>query len=130
MKKWFLLLGLVTLLSGSSAFAQTSHSITLTWNYTQGTPAATTINVYRSTTSGTACVATPKPVASCYTKVGSVPVATTTYTDTTGVGGTTYFYVVTAVDAQGDESTISNEVTKTFLTNPQPPTNLTITSVN
>jgi fibronectin type 3 domain-containing protein len=33
----------------------------------------------------------------------------TTFTDSTVVAGTTYFYVVTAVDGSGTESAYSNE---------------------
>jgi subtilisin family serine protease len=60
-------------------------------------------NVYRSTTSGT---------------YGDVPLnssllATSDYTDPTAVNGTTYFYVVTAVDTSANESGQSNEASAT-----------------
>jgi fibronectin type 3 domain-containing protein len=57
-------------------------------------------NVYRATTSG-----------GPYTKINASLVAGNAYTDTTVVQGTTYHYVVTAVDANGLESVNSNEVT-------------------
>jgi hypothetical protein len=57
-------------------------------------------NVYRATTSG-----------GLYTKINASLVAGNAYTDTTVVQGTTYHYVVTAVDANGLESVNSNEVT-------------------
>jgi hypothetical protein len=40
-----------------------------------------------------------------------------TYVDTTGTGGTTYYYVVTATNPQSNptESAASNEVSATFL---------------
>uniref|UniRef100_UPI000FDA2D25 malectin domain-containing carbohydrate-binding protein n=1 Tax=Georgenia faecalis TaxID=2483799 RepID=UPI000FDA2D25 len=41
---------------------------------------------------------------------GAAPVAGPTFTDTSVTNGTTYFYVVTAVDAAGNESVASNEV--------------------
>lgn len=44
-------------------------------------------NVYRSETSG-----------SGYSKIGNVDANTVTYTDSTAVEGTTYFYVITAFD--------------------------------
>jgi fibronectin type 3 domain-containing protein len=57
-------------------------------------------NVYRGTTSG-----------GPYTKIVSAPQAGTTYTDSAVQSGWTYFYVVTAVDSNGNESSYSNEAT-------------------
>jgi fibronectin type 3 domain-containing protein len=73
--------------------------VTLTW--TAGTGSTSSYNVYRGTTSG-----------GPYTKLGGMPVTATTYTDTTGVAGTPYYYVVTgACDAGGaTESVYSNEL--------------------
>jgi fibronectin type 3 domain-containing protein len=56
-------------------------------------------NVYRSTVSGT-----------LYTKINSSLITALNYTDSTVQSGTTYFYVATAVDASGNESVQSNEV--------------------
>ena len=58
-------------------------------------------NVYRSETSG-----------GSYTKIASIG-AISAYTDATASNDTTYFYVVTAVDAAGNESGNSNEATAT-----------------
>jgi len=41
-------------------------------------------------------------------------VTSPTFTDTTGVEGTTYYYVVTAFDIATNESDISNEVNKLY----------------
>jgi PKD repeat protein len=59
-------------------------------------------NVYRSATGGTGFV-----------KINSVTITGTTYTDTGLTNGTTYYYVVTALDAGDDESNYSNEVSAT-----------------
>jgi fibronectin type 3 domain-containing protein len=56
-------------------------------------------NVYRTTISGTQ-----------YTLVNSSLVSALAYTDTTVQSGTTYYYVTTAVDASGNESVYSNQV--------------------
>ena len=59
-------------------------------------------NVYRSTTSG-----------SGYGKVNSFPISSSSYVDYTVAGGTTYYYVVTAVDTSSNESNDSSEVSAT-----------------
>jgi fibronectin type 3 domain-containing protein len=94
-----------------------AHSITLTWVASTSTN-VTNYNVYRSTTSG-----------SGYAKIGNVASPTTlTYTDSSGTGGTTYYYVVTALDSGGDESADSNQASAVFLANPNPPTGLAAVS--
>jgi len=55
-------------------------------------------NIYRGEASG-----------GPYPKINSAFNATTTYTDDKVQGGQTYFYVTTAVDANGTESTYSNQ---------------------
>jgi centrosomal CEP192-like protein/HYDIN/CFA65/VesB family protein len=73
-----------------------SHTASLRW-----TPSTSTVsgyNVYRSTVSG-----------GSYTKLNSSPVGGSNYTDSTVQNGKTYFYVTTAVDSSGDESSYSNE---------------------
>jgi fibronectin type 3 domain-containing protein len=59
-------------------------------------------NIYRSTTSG-----------SGYVKLNSTLLTSSNYTDTNVVNGTTYYYVVTAVDTAGLESVNSSEVSAT-----------------
>ncbi len=59
-------------------------------------------NVYRSTSAG-----------SGYSRVNTGTVSTSAYTDDSVLAGTTYFYVVSALDTSFNESTYSNEVTIT-----------------
>jgi fibronectin type 3 domain-containing protein len=82
-------------LSGTGV-TSVQHSAALSWNASTSTVSG--YNVYRSTVSG-----------SSYTKINSSLVAGLTYTDSTVVSGTTYYYVTTAVDSSGNESTYSNE---------------------
>lgn len=100
-------------------WSQTTHSITLGWTYAQGSDLATGFNVYRATTSG-----------GPYTKLTATPLSinTLTYSDISGVGGTKYFYVVTAVDISGFESANSSEASASFLANPAIPAGVTATS--
>lgn len=81
--------------TGLAASAGDSH-VALTWNSAAG---ATTYNVKRSMTSG-----------SGYTTLASP--ATNAYDDTTAANGTTYYYVVSAVNIVG-ESSDSAEVSAT-----------------
>ena len=72
------------------------HSATLTWM-----PSPSSIigyYVYRSTQAG-----------GPYTRMTSGPSATTSFTDTAVTSGLIYYYVVTAVDANGVESGYSNQ---------------------
>jgi hypothetical protein len=73
-----------------------THTVLLSWNASTSTVSG--YNVYRSTTSGTG-----------YARINSSLLTTSTYTDSAVQNGTTYYYVTTAVDASGDESTNSNE---------------------
>jgi hypothetical protein len=82
-------------LSGTGTQA-VAHSVTLTW--TASTSTVVGYNVYRSTVSG-----------GPYTLITSSTVPGTTYTDNGVQAGVTYFYVVTAVDSNGNESAFSNE---------------------
>jgi subtilisin family serine protease len=59
-------------------------------------------NVYRSTTSG-----------SGYAKINDASVTSSPYYDTTVINGTTYHYVVSAVDTSNNESANSNEASAT-----------------
>ena len=74
-----------------------AHSSTLSW--TASTSTVVGYNVYRSTTSG-----------SYGAPLNGSLVTGLTYTDTTVANGTTYYYVTTAVDGNGNESVVSNEV--------------------
>jgi hypothetical protein len=75
----------------------TLHSVTLTW-----LPSISiniiAYNVYRATTSG-----------GPYTRVGLSPVPVMIFTDSNVQAGQTYYYVVTAVDFNNNESVYSNE---------------------
>jgi hypothetical protein len=82
-------------LSGAGAVIVT-HGISLSWNASTSTVSG--YNVYRSLTSG-----------SGYTKVNTGLVSSVNYTDATVANTTTYYYVTTAVDANGNESIDSNE---------------------
>ncbi len=73
------------------------HSVTLTWN--ASTSAVSGYNVYCSTVSG-----------SNYAKINSSLVVGLSYSDATVQNSTTYYYVTTAVDSNGIESSYSNEV--------------------
>jgi hypothetical protein len=86
-------------LSGTGV-APVSHSVTLSWGASSSTVAG--YNVYRSTVSGAS-----------YSKVNSSPLAVLNYADSSVTGGTTYYYVATAVDSSGNESVYSNQVSAT-----------------
>ena len=74
-----------------------AHSATLSW--TASSSIVSGYNVYRSTLK-----------ASSYVMINSSLVGGLGYTDTTVQGGTTYYYVTTAVDSSGNESIYSNQV--------------------
>lgn len=95
------------------AFGQGTHGMKLTWSETNNSDPAVGFFVYRSTSTGTGYV---KLVTS------PLPAATLTYFDSTGIGGTKYFYVITAVDSLGIESPFSNEIQGVAVSgNPQVP---------
>ena len=94
-----LLLGLPSLRQGVQAQG-TTHGVTLTWTTGANDVA---FNVYRGTVSG-----------GPYTSIAT-GVSVTTYFDTTGTGGTKYFYVVTGTAPGQIESAYSNEASATFL---------------
>ena len=72
------------------------HSVSLSWTASTSTVAG--YNVYRGTQSG-----------GPYVVLNSAPNAGTTYTDAAVQAGGTYYYVVTAVDASGNQSAYSNQ---------------------
>ncbi len=80
-----------------TATVHQTHSVALSWN--ASTSVVTGYNVYRSTVSGTG-----------YTRINSALVSVLAYTDATVQGGTTYYYVTTAMDSTGMESAYSNQV--------------------
>jgi hypothetical protein len=86
--------GKVTL-SGNASIVTTGHSVTLTWNSSQG---ATTYNVYRGAIHG-----------GPYAKVAN-GLTSTTYTDVQVTHNQTLYYVTTAVSGSY-ESPYSNETT-------------------
>jgi cellulose 1,4-beta-cellobiosidase len=92
--------------------AQTTHGATLTW--TAGSNDVT-YNVYRSLTAG-----------GPYTQIAT-GIAVTTYKDTTGVAGTKYYYVVTGAAPGFLESSYSNEVSATFLSQAGAPGSVAVT---
>ncbi len=89
---------LIWLLFVSTAFAQTTHSVTLTWTDTSNPPVVT-YNVYRATG---LCSGTPT-----FSKLASA-VTAKTYMDSTVIPGN-WCYQVTAV-VNGSESVPSNSV--------------------
>ena len=83
------------------AFTFVVHKVSLAWS--PSTSSVTGYDIYRSTLSG-----------GPYSRVNPSLVTGTTYTDEDVQGGTTYFYVATAVDSHGVESVFSNEVSATI----------------
>jgi len=82
--------------------ASTAGTAALTWNASTESD-LTGYKVYRGTGSGTYGA----PIA-------TLPRTTTNYTATGLQNGTTYFFVITAYDSAGNESTYSNEVSKSI----------------
>lgn len=83
--------------------APVAHSVTLSWD--SGDGRAVGYNVYRGSAAG-----------GPYQISNTALDASTNYTDDSVVSGTTYYYVVTKVNAQGEESSYSN-VTKAVIPN-------------
>jgi fibronectin type 3 domain-containing protein len=88
--------GVATQNTGLNVLA-TDHSVSLSWN--PSTSVVAGYRVYRSLQSG-----------AFYTLLTSTVVAGTSFEDLAIEKGKTYYYVVTAVDAQSNESAYSNEV--------------------
>ena len=80
-----------------TATPQQVHSVALSWNASTSTVSG--YNIYRSTLSG-----------GSYLRINSSLVGGLSYTDSTVQNTTTYYYVTTAVDNAGIESTFSNQV--------------------
>jgi fibronectin type 3 domain-containing protein len=82
-------------LTGTGSTVQ--HSVDVNWGASTSTVAG--YNVYRGTVSD-----------GPYSKVNTTLIPGLTFTDTTVSSGATYFYVVTAVAADGTESPFSSQV--------------------
>lgn len=80
-----------------SGVAGTQHQVALSWAGSSSTVEG--YNVYRGTVSG-----------GPYARVNSSVDTNTSYTDSTVLGGTTYYYATTAVGTDGVESSYSNQV--------------------
>jgi len=95
----YMIIGLVSCGMGTGAGTETvtnRHSVDLSW--TPSTSPVVGYNVYRSTNSN-----------GPYDPLNAGLVSSTSYTDQTVENGSTYYYVTTAVDAQGVESAYSNQ---------------------
>jgi len=85
-------------LSGSGVVPTSgSHEVVLAWS--GGSSQVTGYYTYRGSVSG-----------GPYSKLTSAPIDLTSYTDQSVIGGNTYYYVVTAVDDAGMESSYSEQV--------------------
>lgn len=134
MKKIILIL--FVLCCATSAKAQTSHSVAMTW-VKSSTPDIASYSVYRAPCTGTV-TANLCSSEGTFVKIGSVTVPTVTYTDSTVTAGGLYSFYVTAVcpstgclNITGLESVGSNHLGVSVPKDPlpQPPGNLTLTSV-
>lgn len=114
---------LIALIISSAAPAQGKvHSITLNWNAAVQPTGVTTAGykIFRETSAGACTLSSTGTGPGCLL-LNSTLVTGTTFTDTTGIGGTTYWYVVVTVDSNGFQSVYSNEVSAIFLVNPAAP---------
>jgi hypothetical protein len=82
--------------SGSGATIQ--HNVDLSWNASTST-SISGYNVYRGTVSG-----------GPYARINSALDSSLSYSDSTVQSGQTYYYVTTAVDSSGVESSYSSQV--------------------
>lgn len=87
----------------SETATPTGETATLSWDASAG-PDLAGYKIYQATASG----AHGAPIA-------TVPTDLTSYTVTGLETGTTYFFVVTAYNSDGSESSFSNEVSKSVL---------------
>jgi fibronectin type 3 domain-containing protein len=111
-------LGLFVMLATSFSCAQngpTQPLVTLTWTQSPA-PGVTKNCIYRGAVAGT------------YTLPGTCIPANTTYTDTTPVAGTTYYYAVTA-QVGATESAYSTPLEVVVPANPAAPSGLTAPTV-
>ena len=106
------------LLCPALAFAQ-SHSVILSWTPAEQLNGITIVswNVLRGTASG-----------GPFTQLGTVPVGTTSYTDSTVSSGQDYYYVVEAVNTDGAASADSTQA-EAVIPNSDPPLAVSTTSL-
>lgn len=88
----------VEALAGTGSNPPPPPSVTLSWDGSP--PPVSGYNVFRGTVSG-----------GPYSQLNSTLDPATAYTDTTVVSGQVYYYVTTAVNSSGEQSTYSNQVT-------------------
>jgi hypothetical protein len=88
-------------LAGQGAGTPVPHSVSLSW--APSTSAVVGYNIYRSSVSG-----------GPYTRLNPSADSLTSYKDHGLLGGQTYYYVVTAIDGSGIESSFSNQVSVTI----------------
>ena len=111
----WILFGLIALLLQVPAFAATSHSVVLTW--LASPTSGVTYNVYRSSTAG-----------SCKTTTVATGLTTLTFTDSTVINGSTYFYSVDAQNSGGKSACTSPDVQVQIPVDPPaPPSGLNAT---
>ncbi len=79
-----------------------SYSVSLTWNASNSVVSG--YNVYRGATAG-----------GPFAKINSVLDPNTAYTDSTVVAGSTYYYVATAVNSSGQESSYSSPAVQAII---------------
>jgi hypothetical protein len=86
---------------GAGSSAEHEHAVALSW--APSVSPGVDYNVYRGTISG-----------GPYTRLNAVVDSLTSYTDDSVSGGRKYYYVVTAVDAEGMESDFSSQASVTI----------------
>jgi hypothetical protein len=134
MKKLFGLVA-VMLMACVPAMAQT-HTISLSW-VASTTAGVATYNVYRAPCTGTISAGVCSAEGT-FAKIGNVAAPIVTYSDSTVAAGSSYSYYVTAVcpvnNCSGGgtgESVASNHIAAAVpFPPPNPPSNLSITSVS
>ena len=87
---------------GNLAAVSQSSDILLTWTASTSAAGISGYQVLRSQSAG-----------GPYTQINPAPVTTTTYEDGSVQSGVTYYYVVTARDINGNQSSFSNQVSAT-----------------
>ena len=88
---------------GGACVTGNGRSVDLTWNASTS-PGVVGYHVYRGTVAGT------------YQQLTTTPVTGTRFTDSVVANGTTYYYVVRAIDSAGSQSVNSNQATATIPT--------------